>query len=124
MTLPIQIVFRHMDRSEALDAYIRERINELDQFFGRIMHCDVMVEADHKRHAHGNLYHVRIDITVPNKELVVRRDPEEHHAHEDPYVAVRDAFDAARRQLEDYSRKHSARVKRHSLPAEPPAENS
>ena len=113
MGLPLQITFRHMDRSEALEAYIRERAEELSRFYDSIMRCDVMVEEDHRRHAQGNLFHIRIDITVPDKELVVGREPGQHHAHEDAYVAARDAFDAARRQLEDYARKHSQRVKHH-----------
>ncbi len=113
MKLPLQVTFRNMDRSDALEANIREHAEKLDQFYDRIMRCDVVVEEAHRRHHKGNLFHVRIDITVPDKELVVGREPEKHHAHEDPYVAVRDAFDAARRRLEDYARIRSQRVKRH-----------
>ena len=115
MKLPIRISFRHLDRSDALEAYIRERAEELDQFYDQIMHCDVVVEEDHRHHAQGNLFHVRVDVTVPGKELVVRREPHSHHAHEDPFVAVRDAFDAMRRQLEDYARKRMQHVKHHEV---------
>lgn len=114
MKLPLKVTFRHMDRSDALEQYIRERAEGLDQFADQIMHCEVVVEEDHRRHAQGNLFHVRVDVTVPKKELVVRRAPKAHHSHEDAYVAVRDAFDAMRRQLEDYVRKLSPhRVKHH-----------
>lgn len=113
MKLPLKIAFRHLDRSDALEAYIRERAEELDQFYSEIMHCEVLVEEDHKHHAQGNLFHVRVDVTVPGKELVVRREPHAHHAHEDAFVAVRDAFDAMRRQLEDYARKRQQHIKRH-----------
>ena len=113
MKLPIRISFRHLDRSDALETYIRERADELDQFYDQIMHCEVIVEEDHRRHAQGNLFHVRIDVSVPGKELVVRREPHSHHAHEDAFVAVRDAFDAMRRQLEDYARKRMQHVKHH-----------
>lgn len=118
MILPLNVTFRHMDRSDALEQYIRERADELNQFFNQIMRCDVVVEEDHRRHAQGNLFHVRVDVTVPGKELVVRREPKEHHAHEDVYVAVRDAFDALRRQLEDYARKRTKHVKHHDLQPE------
>lgn len=113
MKLPLQITFRHMDHSNALEANIREHAAELEQFSGQIMHCHVVVEEDHKRHQQGNLFHVRIDLTVPDQEIVVKREPGEHHAHEDAYVAVRDAFDAARRQLEDYARRRGHEVKHH-----------
>ena len=56
---------------------------------------------------------MRIDITVPDEELVVSRDPAKHHAHEDVYVVIRDAFDAARRQLQDYNNKRQQHVKHH-----------
>ena len=80
------------------------------------MSCRVAVEAPHKHHHKGKLYHVRINITVPDKELVVSREPDQHHAHEDVYVAIRDAFDAMRRQLEDYARRRRGKVKRHEAP--------
>jgi len=59
---------------------------------------------------------VRIDITVPDREIVISRDPGRHHAHEDPYVAIRDAFNAARRQLENYNQKRQQHVKYHTPP--------
>ena len=113
MQLPLQVTFRHMDASEAMEANIRERVDELDKFFDQIMSCRVVVEAHHKHHRQGNLYHVRVDLKVPGEELVVSRAPGEHHAHEDAYVAIRDAFDAIRRQLEDHARKHRGKVKQH-----------
>lgn len=73
-----------------------------------------MVEAQHRHHQAGNLYHARIDITVPGKELVVSREPHEHHSHADAYVAIRDAFNAARRQLESYVRQRRREVKVHA----------
>jgi len=116
MKLPLQITFRNLDRSPAIEADIEEKANKLDEFFEHIMRCRVVVEADHKHHHKGNLYHVRVDITVPGHELVVKRDPKEHQAHEDVYVAIRDAFDAAKRQLEDYARKLRGDVKSHDVP--------
>ena len=70
----------------------------------------------HQHHHQGNLYHARIDITVPDSEIVVSRERDQHHAHEDAYVAIRDAFDAARRQLEDFSRRRQQNVKTHETP--------
>jgi cold shock CspA family protein len=116
MQLPVQISFRGVAHSDAVEASIRERAGRLEQFYDRITSCRVIVESPHAHHHKGNLYHVRIDLTVPGAEIVVRRDPEEHHAHEDIYVAVRDAFDAARRQLEDHVRRARGDIKSHEAP--------
>jgi len=67
------------------------------------------------RRRHGDLYHVRVDLKVPGNEIVVKRDPPEHHSHEDIHVAVRDCFDAVRRQLEDHVRRRRGDVKTHDV---------
>ncbi|WP_133718741.1 HPF/RaiA family ribosome-associated protein [Methylocaldum gracile] len=115
MQLPLQTSFRNMEPSEAMEKAVHDRAEKLDQFFEHIMSCRVMVEALHRHHRQGNTYHVRIDITVPGDELVVSRDPGKDHAHEDAYVAIRDAFDAARRQLEDYARRVRQDIKAHEV---------
>jgi cold shock CspA family protein/ribosome-associated translation inhibitor RaiA len=116
MQLPLQITFRHMDPSPALEARIRERAKALDQFFDRIIACRVVVECQNHRHRQGNLFEVRIDLTVPGREIVVGRDRGLNHAHEDAHVAVRDAFDAARRVLEDHARLGRGEGKSHAVP--------
>jgi ribosome-associated translation inhibitor RaiA/cold shock CspA family protein len=116
MQLPLQITFRHMDSSDALAARIRERAEELERFFDRITSCRVVVECRHPRHRQGNLFRVRVDLNVPGHEIAVDRDPAAHHAHEDAHVAVRDAFDATRRLLEDYVRERRGEVKLHAVP--------
>lgn len=114
MKLPAEIVFKNLDPSVAIEAKIRERIEKMDAFYDQIMSCRVVVEAPHKHHHKGKLYRVIIDVTVPDNELIVSRTPDQNHAHEDVYVAIRDAFDAMRRQLEDYARRRRQKVKRHS----------
>jgi ribosome-associated translation inhibitor RaiA/cold shock CspA family protein len=116
MRLPLQITFRHMDPSAALEARIRQRAEELEQFFDRITSCRVVVECAHRRQQQGNIFEVRIDLTVPGREIVVGREPGNNHAHEDPYVALRDAFDAARRLLEDHVRRRRGEAKTHVVP--------
>lgn len=107
MQLPRQITFRNLDRLEAIEANIRERVKKLKQYYGSITSCRVVVEAQHKRHQHGNHYHVRVDVTVPDGEVVANREPDEHHAYTDVYFAIREAFDTIRRQLEDHARRQS-----------------
>lgn len=108
MQIPMQMTIRDMEHSEALETHIREKAKKLDEFFNHIMSCRVVVEMPHKHHHQGKQFNVRIDIGVPGNEIVVNRD----HS-EDVYVALRDAFDAAKRQLEDYARKVRGDVKTH-----------
>ncbi len=111
MILPLQITFHDVDKSEALEEKIREAATKLDQFHESIMSCRVVVEAPHRRHRTGKLYHLRVDVSVPGKELVVDREPGDRDSHEDVYVMVRDAFEAMERQLKDYDRKRHGEVK-------------
>jgi len=116
MQLPLQVSFRHMEHSEAIEALVREKAAELDKFAEDIMSCRVVVELAGKHHQHGNLYEVRIDITVPGEEIAVTREPSEHTEYRDIRVAMRDAFDTARRKLEDYVRRRRQAVKAHGVP--------
>jgi ribosome-associated translation inhibitor RaiA len=113
MKIPLQITFRSTPPSAAVEAHIREKADKLELFYDRIMGCRVVVDAPHRRHHKGKLYHVRVDMTVPGGELVVNREPSKKGAHEDIYVAIRDAFVAAQRQLKDYVRCHRGEVKAH-----------
>jgi ribosomal subunit interface protein len=119
MEMPVQVTFRNMEHSAAIEADVREKAGKLEEFFDGIVGCRVVIEEPHRSHRQGKLVHVRIDVTVPGKELVVSREPAEHHAHEDAYVAVRDAFRAMTRQLEDHIRVIRGDTKRHeeSAPA-------
>lgn len=108
MKLPLEITFRGVQRTDSLEERIRDKAAKLDRFCDSITGCRVVVEAPHNRHKNGNLYHVRIDMSVPGNELVVNREPHKHHEHEDVWIAVRDAFNAAQRQLQSYANKRRA----------------
>lgn len=114
MTIPLQVTFKGMDTSPALEARIRERAARLERFAERILRCHVTIEAPHRHHRQGQLYRVRIDVEAPRGDIVVTREGPRDHAHEDAHVAVRDAFDAAARQLEDHVRRLDGQVKRHA----------
>jgi len=116
MRSPLQITFRHTEPSPALEARIRQRAEELEHFFDGIIACHVVVECQSRHQGQGKLFDVHIDLTLPKREIAVAHDHPANHAHEDPYVAVRDAFDAARRQIEDYARTRRGTVKRHAMP--------
>ena len=116
MQIPLQVTFHQLEPSEALEAQVRTWVDELETFFDGIVSCRVSIEAPHHHHHQGRLYRVRIELGVPGERIVVGRSPDEHGAHEDPYVALRDAFRAARRQLEDYVRRLRGHVKAHVAP--------
>ena len=97
MPLLFQITARDIVLTEAIEMAVRKKAEKLDQFSDRIMACRVVIECPHKHHHKGVQYNVHIDLTVPGAELVVKREP-----NEDLYVALRDAFDAAARQLREH----------------------
>jgi ribosomal subunit interface protein len=106
MQVPLQITVRNMQHSDALEAHIRDRVGKLAEFHPRITSCRVTVEESARHHHKGRLFQVRVDVRVPQHEIVATRDQ-----REDVYVALRDAFDATRRQLEDVAREQRGDVK-------------
>ena len=114
--LPIQVTFRNMEPSEAIAARIQTLATELERFYDKIMSCHVAFEKRHRHHHKGGLYHVRLELVVPGRELVVSTEPHKAHEHEDPYVAIRDAFNAMRRQLQDFARLRRGADKTHAVP--------
>jgi cold shock CspA family protein len=130
------ITFRGMPHSDALEAYVRERITWLDQFHPRILRCHVVIEVPHRHRHEGRQFHVAIEIHVPGADpIVVAHEASRHgslkdagseespkdvgldQAHRHARVAVREAFDATRRRLEDVAREHRGAVKAHEAPA-------
>ena len=112
MHKPLRIHFHGVDSSPALETRIREEVDALHKVHAGITGCQVNVRAPHQHHRHGAIYEVHIDLTVPGKELAVGREPGKDHAHEDVFVAVRDAFLAARRRLEKEADRAHGDVKR------------
>lgn len=108
MQQALQITFREIERSDALEARIRENVSKLEQFYPRMIGCHVTVEQVQKHQAQGKLFNVRIDAQVPGGPIVTT-----HDLSEDVYVALRDAFGAVQRQLEDRVRRQRGDVKHH-----------
>lgn len=109
-----QITFHGLEHSDALEQRIATRARELQRFAPHVVSCHVSVQAETGRHQQGNLYSVHVRVRVPGGEIVASRDPGHNQAHEEVYVALRDAFDAVTRQLEDYLRRRRGDVKRHT----------
>ena len=106
--LPVQITIRDIPISSAIEFLIRKKAEKLKQFYDRISSCRVVLELPQKHKHQGKIYNVRIDMTVPGKEFVST-----HKHDQDIYVAIRDAFKAIERQLEEHSRKRHGRTKTH-----------
>jgi cold shock CspA family protein len=137
MTLiPTQVTFRGLPHSDELDVDIRERVAWLEQFYAGIVRCRVLIELPHRHRHDGRHFHARIELTVPGSPpIVVSHEPslhgrlkdveeEEHHketevgsVHRYAAVALREAFDAARRRLEDFAREQRGAIKTHDVPA-------
>ena len=96
MQSPFQITFRHMDSSSAVTARVREH---LERFHGRITSGQVVVEAPPGHQRNGAPFQIKIDLAMPGHEVHVRSECAEGDSHADVYVALRDAFDSAKRQL-------------------------
>jgi ribosomal subunit interface protein len=110
MEIPLQIVMRGMTASEVVSDAIRKHVGKLDRFCDHIMSCRVTVELAPRHKDDGNLFAVHVDLSVPGDEILSTRG----HEREDVYVAMRDAFDAVLRRLEDYVRERRGYVKRHA----------
>jgi len=119
MQVPLQVAFRNMDRDPLIEAEIARKAEKLEEFSNHITSCAVTVEAPHRHHRQGNLYCVRIHLTIPeHHSIVVDRQDGSDHSHEDVHIAVRDAFQAARRQLQDTVRQMHGATKQHTPAAQ------
>jgi ribosomal subunit interface protein len=116
MQVPLKIQFRNIDASPSVEAAVREHVAKLERLADPLISCSVTIEAPHQHHRQGNLYTVSIDVHYPGGEAVANRRPSAAHAHEDVYVALRDAFNAIQRQMQDHTRIHRGKVKHHEPP--------
>jgi ribosome-associated translation inhibitor RaiA len=128
MTTVVQVTFRNIRVSPALDLEIRSRAAWLESFCPRIIGCQVLVEIPHRRRKHGRPLHVRIRLSLRGENVVVSHEPTFNAAdrpaprkrdeldtrHKDAHVAIQEAFDVARRRLEDMTRRQRGDVKTHS----------
>jgi ribosome-associated translation inhibitor RaiA len=105
MPAEVQISFRGMEPSPSAEAQVRRRVEELQQISDRVSSFRIVLGADHRHHRKGRIYYAHVDLALPGGNIVVSREPGEDHAHEDMHVSIRDAFDTARRRLQDHLRR-------------------
>jgi ribosome-associated translation inhibitor RaiA/cold shock CspA family protein len=116
MQTGVEIVFHNMDRSPAVEARVRERIDRLECRFGRLTSFRATIDAPHRRHHKGKHYAVRLEAHVPSGILTIDREPGDDNAHQDILVAVRDAIDAMERKLKAWADTHGGRPDTHAAP--------
>jgi ribosomal subunit interface protein len=114
MQSPLQLSVRNCSLTNRLEEAIRERAHKLDRYCDKIISCRVTIECPHRSQQKGSSYNVKINMSVPGEDLVVGREP-----HEDMEVAMREAFEAARRQLQDYAKRQRGEVKHRETPPPP-----
>lgn len=126
LTRPVQVTFRNMAGSPALEQGIRARAVWLETFYSSLVGCRVLVEIPHRHRERGRPIHVRIELSLPGEDIIVNHEPTLHAtlkdlqraathkdadvegAHKDVLVTIHDAFDIARRRLEDFARRQRA----------------
>ena len=131
MTLPLQITFRNMKHSAEIEKWVRTEAEKLETFYHRIIGCRVAIEVPHRHHRKGKALHVRIDLTLPGKEIVITREPvalrrnlpkreeaatasaKSKSLHSDMELVIHDAFKSASRRVQDFARRQRGEVKKH-----------
>ena len=131
MTLPLQVTFRNMKHSAEVEEWIREEAEKLETFCDRIIGCRVAIEVPHRHHKKGKPLHICIDLALPGKEIVIKREPVVIHRapvngeaaitshapskspHGDLQLVIHDAFKAAGRRVQDFARRKRGQVKKH-----------
>ncbi len=102
MQTPVQVTFRDFPVDGLIESACRREAEKLERYYDRITSCRVVLAQPHRHKRKGNQFDIRIDLKVPGAEIVVNREPSEPLRDEDWQTAVHEAFDRARRQLEDH----------------------
>ncbi len=111
----VNIIFRNTDHSDALEHKIRDRIDKLSHMRRDIVSCHVVIEMHHRHHQQGNHFHVLVDVAIPGQELLTYNQSDKNKFYSDPFVAVRDAFDAMDRKLRDVTERQRGQIKTHQV---------
>ncbi len=119
MQEPLQIAFHNMEHSDFIEARVRERMAKLERYYDGIISARIVIDAPHKQvTGHKGTLGISISIGVPGRDVVVKREQRLHEADQHLQWVINEAFEAAERQIEEYSR-----IRRKEVKAEAPGQN-
>lgn len=109
--IDLKVQYLGFPESDFVSAAVWDYVENLEKFCDQIMSCHVVITHPPRKHHQGGIYHVKIRLHLRGSDIIIDREASKNHAHEDVYVALRDAFGSARRKVEDYVRIQSGQVK-------------
>ena len=102
MGAPLEVTFQGVEKSHAIEAKVAEQFAKLEKYFDRLTHARVVIAAPHRHSNKGKIYQIKVELGIPDHApIIVTHEPDVNQAHEDLPTALREAFDAARRRLDD-----------------------
>lgn len=114
MQTPVKIEFQDMADSAAVEDMIADHVKKLEQLYGRITACRIVVKGPGNRHKTGGLYDINIRLALPDgRDVDIGRTPKDDERHSDLPFAINDAFKRAGRRLQDTARRMEGKVKSH-----------
>ena len=111
--IPIDVIFNGVQESDAIRSRGEHLLEKLVHQAPDVMRVSMVIEAKHRHHHQGNVFHVSIHAHCAGSDVDISRASAQNHAHEDVYVAIRDAYKAARRKLVAVGARHSGNAARH-----------
>lgn len=131
MNFPIQIRYRNVEASPAVEEWVRKEAEKLSLFHQKILRCRVMLDLSHRHLQQGNRYEARVLLSAPGGQVVASSrttavDPQKlleqgkkvkrmeiEAPHKDLRIAIADAFQAVGRRLQDQLQRQRKKIKRH-----------
>jgi putative sigma-54 modulation protein len=112
MTVPLEIHFHGLDKSDAMEQRVREKFAKLERHFQHMSACRVVLEAPHRNPAKAKVFQVKIEISVKGKNpIIINHEREGAHANEDLGLTIRDAFEAAVRKVDEKASQMATRAR-------------
>ena len=110
MDTPVEVHFHGIEKSEAIEQRVREKVGKLARHFSRMTSCRVVLDAPHRNPQKPKVFLIKIEIGVPSRRpIVVSHEREGSHASDELLLALRDAFEAALRKVDGMATKIGAR---------------
>jgi ribosome-associated translation inhibitor RaiA len=112
MDTPVEIHFHGIEKSEAVEQRVREKIAKLQRHFARMTSCRVGIEVPQRTADRPKVYQIKIEIGIPRRRpIVVSHERKGSHANEELPLAIREAFEAAQRRVDGAAAKLGRRSK-------------